>query len=86
MGWIKFEIVRFILKFTLDKIISLVTHIANLSLEARKFPSNWKVISFLKKYDPLKPKNYRPANCVNKELNTYSGSLAKKLGWIGTNI
>jgi hypothetical protein len=57
------QIDTFIIKLVLDEILPAATHIVNLSLEAKAFPSSWKVakvIPLLKKDDPLDPKNYRP--------------------------
>ena len=57
------EIDTFILKLVLDERLPAATHIVNFSLEAKEFPSSWKVsqvISLLKEDDSLGPKNYRP--------------------------
>ena len=57
------QIDTFIIKLVLDEILPAATHIVNLSLEAKEFPSSWKVakvIPLLKKDDALDPKNYRP--------------------------
>ena len=46
---------------------SSLTHILNLSISARMFPSSWKrskIIPLHKKDDPLNPKNYRPVTIV----------------------
>jgi hypothetical protein len=51
------------LKLVSKEILPTITHIVNLSISQRKFPSQWKlakVVPLLKKGDPLVPKNYRP--------------------------
>ena len=50
-------------KLVSKEILPAITHIVNLSISQRKFPSQWKlakVVPLLKKGDPLVPKNYRP--------------------------
>ena len=49
------------------EVIPAVTHIINLSITTRKFPTAWKktkVVPLHKKDDPLNPKNYRPVAIV----------------------
>ena len=56
-----------IIKLVKAEILPAVTHLVNLSLTARKFPSLWKkskIIPLHKKEDPLNPKNYRPVEIV----------------------
>ena len=55
------------IKLIRTEIVPAVTHIINLSISNRKFPSSWKkskVIPLYKKEDPLNPKNYRPVAMV----------------------
>ena len=56
-----------IIKLVKAEILPSVTHIINLSITTRKFPSAWKktkVVPLHKKDDPLDPKNYRPVAIV----------------------
>ena len=56
-----------IIKLVKAEILPAVTHILNLSITTRKFPSAWKkskVVPLHKKEDPLNPKNYRPVAIV----------------------
>ena len=56
-----------IIKLVKSEILPAVTHIINLSITTRKFPSAWKktkVVPLHKKDDPLDPKNYRPVAIV----------------------
>ena len=55
------------LKLVKTEILPAVTHIMNLSIISRKFPTSWKkskVIPLHKKGDLLDPKNYRPVAIV----------------------
>ena len=55
------------LKLVRSEIIPAVTHIINLSITNKKFPTSWKsskVIPLHKSDDPLNPKNYRPVTIV----------------------
>ena len=57
----------FIIKLIKTEILPSVTHIINLSITNKRFPSSWKkskVIPLHKKDDPLNPKNYRPVAIV----------------------
>ena len=54
-------------KLIKSEILPALTHIVNLSITNRSFPSSWKkskVIPLHKKDDPLNPKNYRPVAIV----------------------
>ena len=56
-----------IIKLVKAEILPAVTHIINLSITSKKFPSAWKkskVIPLHKKDDLLNPKNYRPVAIV----------------------
>ena len=57
------QIDTYIVKLIMDEIVPAVTHIVNLSIEQKAFPTMWKlakIIPLLKKDDPLEVKNYRP--------------------------
>ena len=56
-----------IIKLIKAEILPAVTHVINLSISTRKFPTAWKkskVVPLHKKEDPLNPKNYRPVAIV----------------------
>ena len=56
-----------IIKLIRSEILPAVTHVINLSISTRKFPTDWKkskVVPLHKKEDPLNPKNYRPVAIV----------------------
>ena len=56
-----------IIKLIKTEILPAVTHVINLSISTRKFPTAWKkskVVPLHKKEDPLNPKNYRPVAIV----------------------
>ena len=54
----------YILKLTRKSIVPSVCHIVNLSLQANKFPTKWKIAKVIPLYkgkgSKLEPKNYRP--------------------------
>ena len=57
----------YVLKLVCDEITPSITHIVNLSIEQKHFPSLWKnskVIPLFKKDDPTSPKNYRPVSLL----------------------
>ena len=61
------EIDTYIIKLIKLDILPAVTHIINLSLVARVFPTIWKkskIIPLHKKDDQLNPKNYRPVAII----------------------
>ena len=61
------QIDTFIIKLIKSEILPAVTHVINLSISRRKFPTAWKkskVVPLHKKDDPLNPKNYRPVAIV----------------------
>ena len=52
-----------VIKLIKPYILPALTHVINLSLTTKVFPTDWKkskVIPLLKKGDSLDPKNYRP--------------------------
>ena len=56
-----------IVKLVKGEIVPAITHIINLSITTRKFPTTWKktkVVPLHKKEDQLNPKNYRPVAIV----------------------
>ena len=56
-----------IIKLIKNEVLPAVTHMINLSITSRKFPSTWKkskIIPLHKKDDLLDPKNYRPVAIV----------------------
>ena len=56
-----------IIKLIKAEILPAVTHVINLSISKRKFPTAWKkskVVPLHKKEDPLNPKNYRPVAII----------------------
>ena len=56
-----------IVKLVKSEIVPAITHIINLSITTRKFPTTWKktkVVPLHKKEDQLNPKNYRPVAIV----------------------
>ena len=55
------------IKLVSREILPALTHIINLSISSRRFPSAWKnvkIIPLHKKEDKLNPKNYRPVAIV----------------------
>ena len=57
----------FALKLVCEEITPAITHIVNLSIEKKHFPSLWKnskVIPLFKKEDVTNPKNYRPVSLL----------------------
>ena len=57
----------FIIKLVKAEILPALTHIINLSIFTRTYPSLWKktkVIPLHKKEDLLNPKNYRPVAII----------------------
>ena len=53
----------FVVKLAKHELVPAITHIINLSILQRKFPSQWKcakVVPLFKKGDVSEPKNYRP--------------------------
>ena len=53
----------YIIKLAKLELTPAITHILNLSISQRMFPSSWKlakVVPLHKKEDPTLPKNYRP--------------------------
>ena len=61
------QIDTFIIKLIRPEVVPAITHILNLSIIEKKFPSTWKkskIIPLHKKDDPLDPKNYRPVAIV----------------------
>ena len=61
------QIDTFILKLARPEVVPAITHILNLSINEKKFPTTWKkskIIPLHKKDDPLDPKNYRPVAIV----------------------
>ena len=61
------QIDTFIIKLIRPEVVPAITHILNLSITQKKFPSTWKkskIIPLHKKDDPLDPKNYRPVAIV----------------------
>ena len=61
------QIDTYIIKLVKAEILPAITHIINLSITSRKFPSAWKkskIVPLHKKDDQLDPKNYRPVAIV----------------------
>ena len=57
----------FTIKLVKADILPAVTHIINLSISCKMFPTSWKrakVIPLHKKDDLLNPKNYRPVAII----------------------
>ena len=55
------------LKLAGPYILPVITHLINLSIASKKFPSAWKkskVVPLHKKDDPLIPKNFRPVSIL----------------------
>ena len=61
------EINAFVIKLVSKEILPALTHVINLSIACKKFPTAWKrvkIIPLHKKEDRLNPKNYRPVAIV----------------------
>ena len=61
------EIDTYVIKLVRREILPALTHIINLSISTKTFPSSWKKVKIIplhKKEDRLNPKNYRPVALV----------------------
>ena len=57
----------YVLKLAQDELTPVITHIVNLSIEQKVFPSQWKtakVIPLHKKEEKIYPKNFRPVSLL----------------------
>ena len=57
----------YILKLIIEDVLPVITHVVNLTITQKSFPSIYKkakVIPLLKKGDPLIQKNYRPVSIL----------------------
>ena len=63
LDFINMELVKLIA----DDVLPSLTHLVNLSISSRRFPSEWKVakvVPLLKKGSALDPQNYRPVSLL----------------------
>ena len=57
------EIDTYVIKLAKDELVPVITHLVNLSIKYKIFPTQWKlakVIPLHKKDEPILPKNYCP--------------------------
>ena len=62
------NISSYIIKLALEELLPAITHIINLSISQRKFPSSWKIpkiIPLHKKDEKILAKNYRPVSLLS---------------------
>ena len=70
------QIDTYTIKLVKNDLVPALTHIVNLSLSSKTFPSSWKkskIIPLHKKEDFLNPKNYRPVAIIPIFLKSLRG-------------
>ena len=62
------NISSYVIKLAIDELVPVITHLINLSIRDKKFPTSWKiskVVPLHKKDEMILPKNFRPVSLLS---------------------